>query len=90
MFQRNISPTSSGSKGKPSNKPAEAGSKLSSLDLLSFFYNPEDGSDMFLQNIGLWCYNPQYRTLHSHQRENFTSNKERSVFSKISVGDRID
>jgi hypothetical protein len=29
MFWRNISPPSSGSKSKPSKKPAEAGSKLS-------------------------------------------------------------
>jgi hypothetical protein len=44
-FRRNTSP-SSGPKSKPSKKSAEASGKL------SFLFNPEDGSDMFLQSVG--------------------------------------
>jgi hypothetical protein len=47
MFWRNISPPSSGSKCKPSKKPAAVG-----FSLALFFY-PEDGGDMFLKNVGL-------------------------------------
>jgi hypothetical protein len=47
MFRRNMLPPSSGSKSKPNTKPAEAGGKLRLL------FVPEDGSNMFLQNIRL-------------------------------------
>jgi hypothetical protein len=44
MFWKNILHPSSGLKSKPSKKPAEAGRKLR-------FFNPEDGANMFVQNV---------------------------------------
>jgi hypothetical protein len=44
-FRRNTSP-SSGSKSKPNKKSAEASGKLALL------FDPEDGSDIFLQSVG--------------------------------------
>jgi hypothetical protein len=46
-FRRNISPPSSGQKCKLSTK-AEAGGSL--LDLL---FDPEEGGDIFLRNVGI-------------------------------------
>jgi hypothetical protein len=44
MFWRNISPPSSGLKNKQ-------GMMLDSGFLLGLFFDPEDGGDMFLQNV---------------------------------------
>jgi hypothetical protein len=52
VFGRNESPSFSGPKSKPSKKLAEAGGKFS--------FEPEDGSDTFLRNVGL---SPNYTTL---------------------------
>jgi hypothetical protein len=53
VFQRNISPPSSGSNGKASMKPSEADSKLSELCLENqgSLFSPEDGGDMSFWNI---------------------------------------
>jgi hypothetical protein len=53
---------SSGSKNKPSKKPAEAAGKLSSLDdfLFGLIFNPEDGGNMSFRNVGL---SPNYTPL---------------------------
>jgi hypothetical protein len=45
MFRRNTSPSSE-PKSKPSKKLPEASGKLTLL------FDPEDGSDMFLQSVG--------------------------------------
>jgi hypothetical protein len=52
-FQRNISPPSSGSKSKPSKKPAWKwmATCFHTGFLLGLFFNHEDGGDIFLQNI---------------------------------------
>jgi hypothetical protein len=46
MFWRNISPLSSGTKNTPSKKPAR---KQVAKNL---FFDPEDGDDFFLRNVG--------------------------------------
>jgi hypothetical protein len=50
-FRRNMSPPSSASKNKLSDKPAwkEVSSKAGFL--LGLFFDPEDGDDMFLRNV---------------------------------------
>jgi hypothetical protein len=48
-FRKNISPSSSGSKNKPSKKLATC---FHAGFLLALFFDPEDGSDMFLRNVG--------------------------------------
>jgi hypothetical protein len=49
-FQRNISPPSSGS-NKPSKIPAELATCFHAGILLGLF-DPEDGDDTFLRNVG--------------------------------------
>jgi hypothetical protein len=51
VFQRNTLPPASGLKCKYSKNPAEAGDKLSFF--LGLFFDPEDGGNAFLQNVGL-------------------------------------
>jgi hypothetical protein len=53
-FQRNMSLACSGSNINPSKEPAKL-IMLPSLLVYSLvsFFNPEDGSDMFLRNVGL-------------------------------------
>jgi hypothetical protein len=58
MFQRNISPPSSWLESKTSKKPAGCGGELcfclpSCRFLVCLMLLPENGSDMFLQNIRL-------------------------------------
>jgi hypothetical protein len=48
MFQKNILLPPSGSKSKPSKKPAR--SKQQAVGLL---FDPEDGGNIFFQNVGL-------------------------------------
>jgi hypothetical protein len=45
-------PPSSGSKNKLSKKPALFATCSHAAYLLGLFLNPEDGGDMFLQNVG--------------------------------------
>jgi hypothetical protein len=53
-FRRNISTSSSGSKGMPNEKPEEGGGKLSPDDfLLGLFLYPEDGGHIILLNDSL-------------------------------------
>jgi hypothetical protein len=47
MLQSNILPSSSGSRCKPYKRPADL------AVFLGLFFGPEDGSDIFLQNINL-------------------------------------
>jgi hypothetical protein len=50
-FQRNVSPTSSGSKNNPSKKLAETGCKLSSAGfLIGLLFDHEDRGIVFLHN----------------------------------------
>jgi hypothetical protein len=55
-FQRNIAPLSSGPKSKQSKKLAQAERKKSRLLnaglLLGLLFEPEDGGDIFLRNLG--------------------------------------
>jgi hypothetical protein len=61
---KNISPPFSGSKIKPNNKSAEADGKLNYPPFTGFFFgvffDPENGGDMFLRNVGL---SPNYTAL---------------------------
>jgi hypothetical protein len=53
MFQSNKPPPSSGSKNKESNKPSISVCYLLYIGfLLGLFFDPEDGGDMLLRNIG--------------------------------------
>jgi hypothetical protein len=52
MFRRNISPPFSRSKNKPSKKPARKQVASYAGFFLGVFFDPEDGGDMFLRNIG--------------------------------------
>jgi hypothetical protein len=73
VFRRNISLPSTGLKRKPSKKLAEAGRKIVKLAqlaacfcwfLLGLLFKHEDGSGMFLQNVGL---SPEYWVLQSRR-----------------------
>jgi hypothetical protein len=67
MFWRNVPPPSSGSKTKPTRKPAGAGGELNlSLD-------PEDEAVYSSEISG--CLTNQKTVLFSHRRQNFKSNK---------------
>jgi hypothetical protein len=53
MFQRNTLHPSSESMNKPSKKPGSRACYLLHADfLLGLFLDPQDGGNMFLQNIG--------------------------------------
>jgi hypothetical protein len=52
-FRKKISPTFSGSKNSPSKNPEGSAIYLLLVDLLiGLFFDPEDGGDMFLRNVG--------------------------------------
>jgi hypothetical protein len=60
--------------------------------LLGLFFNPEDGGDMFLRNVG-WLstdytarYIPEDRTLHEHRCENLKSHIHKPVQLQVCVG----
>jgi hypothetical protein len=82
MFRRNILPPSAGWKSKPRKKLAEAGSEqwriptgyrnlLPASAGTSLLFEPEDGGDIFLRNVGR--YNPEHR-IFSHRHESLTCN----------------
>jgi hypothetical protein len=50
MFWRSILPPSSGLRVSQPRNQYEAGSKM-----LGLFFDPEDGGDIFLQNVGLFA-----------------------------------
>jgi hypothetical protein len=53
MFWRNMFLPYSRSKNKPSKKPASRARYLAHAGLLfGFFFDPENGGNMFLQNVG--------------------------------------
>jgi hypothetical protein len=76
MFRSNVSPTCSQSK-KQSNKPARSTASylLQARFLLGLFFEPEDGGDIFLWEVG-WFFQrttwhiPEDKTLHNHRCEN--------------------
>jgi hypothetical protein len=51
-FRRNMFPPSSGSKKKPTKKPAWKQVPYRAGFLLRIFFDPEDGDDMFFRNFG--------------------------------------
>jgi hypothetical protein len=54
MFRRNISPPSSGTKNEANQCESKWQEELSFQAglLLGLFFDPEDGGDMFLRNVG--------------------------------------
>jgi hypothetical protein len=52
MFRGNISHSFSGSKSKPCKKSASVWWLLLAGLLIGLVFDPEDGGDMFLQNVG--------------------------------------
>jgi hypothetical protein len=58
-FWRNTSPPSLGSQNKHSVK---VGGSFHAGSMLFLFFDPEDGGDMFLQNVG--CLSTDYATLY--------------------------
>jgi hypothetical protein len=82
-FHWSILPPSSGSKNKPSKKPAKAGRKLSQWPayagfLLGLFFNPQDASNGFLKNITLSPDHTvsQTRRLYSNRHKNLKFNRD--------------
>jgi hypothetical protein len=51
VFLRKVSPPSSGSKNKPMKLPVGKQVASRASILLGLFFYPEDGVDMFLQNV---------------------------------------
>jgi hypothetical protein len=80
MFWRNISPPSSWQRINRAEKSVKAGGKLSHLFhsgfLFSLFFDPEDGGDMFVRNIGL--LSTDYTTLFPRRQ----NSSQESVFSE--------
>jgi hypothetical protein len=71
MFQRNMSPPSSGSKSKPSKKRADAEPSLLPASvgfLLGLLSDFEEGGNIFLRNTGLY---PNYTA--SRRRRPYSS-----------------
>jgi hypothetical protein len=71
-FQRNIPPPSSGSKNKPSKKPAEAG--LKQVYFLTLKMKVMCSSKTLGCSQTAWHYNPEDRGGHRHCREKPKSN----------------
>jgi hypothetical protein len=63
MLRRNTSALSSGSKSRATKKSAESGGKLTASAgfFLGPLFDPENGGDIFLPNVGL---SPIYTALH--------------------------
>jgi hypothetical protein len=79
-----MSPKSSGSKNKKSKKPAWS---REPWFLAWLFFDPEDGGDMFLWNVGwlsttTWRYIPEDWSVHNHHCENLKSYNSRLLSLK--------